>query len=448
MGRPETSDEGFQLKASMHSKPRFASERKPSSPAIELYPWAKIPGAKTPSSVLERRDEIGILGGSLETMRREIEEERRELEDRTRILEAMRCIDVAVREDPPMAELYDRILEALTAYAGARMAVLALRDPDGGGFAVVASRSAGSEKAGQLSRSGGFLPDELLPDSLLVRLFDPFEIPCSRLKTDISLPWGDDPVDAVFDCLFVNLPFEAKGFLSGSIFLLRPAGGPELSQIRILADVAGAAIGALAAREKGERNWRAIVKALVRAVDAKSRWTWGHSQRVATLSLAMGRRLLMDEREIERLEIAAFLHDVGKIGVSETILDKPGALEPHELASVREHPSIGAEIVADAPSYSEVRAAILSHHECWDGSGYPEGLSGENIPLAARIIALADVWDAITSERPYRKAMSIEEARSFIADRAGKAFDARLVRIFLDEIADKSASSDSQMEVL
>jgi putative two-component system response regulator len=156
----------------------------------------------------------------------------------------------------------------------------------------------------------------------------------------------------------------------------------------------------------------------------------------------------MDEGELSRLEIAAFLHDIGKIGVPESILDKPGRLDPGELDSIRRHPAVGAGIVADVPSYSEVRAAIQAHHECWDGSGYPEGLAGEDIPIAGRIIALADVWDAITSERPYRKAMRHDEARAFIADRAGSLFDPRLVRIFLEELAENPANTGLQQEVL
>jgi HD-GYP domain-containing protein (c-di-GMP phosphodiesterase class II) len=140
----------------------------------------------------------------------------------------------------------------------------------------------------------------------------------------------------------------------------------------------------------------------------------------------------MDRKEFRRLEIAAVLHDVGKIGVSELILDKPGKLDESEMECIRRHPVVGASIVEDVPSYAEVRSAILYHHERWDGSGYPEGLVGEAIPIAARIISLADVWDAITDERPYRKGMNTEQARAFMASGAGTMFDPKLLRIFFE----------------
>jgi HD-GYP domain-containing protein (c-di-GMP phosphodiesterase class II) len=151
----------------------------------------------------------------------------------------------------------------------------------------------------------------------------------------------------------------------------------------------------------------------------------------------MGKRLLMDEKELSSLDIAAALHDVGKIGVPEAILDKPGRLDEREMEVVRRHSTIGAGIVEDIPDYAEVRSAILYHHERWDGSGYPEGLAGEKIPFFARIIALADVYDAITDDRPYRKGMRLEEARSFIEKSAGSLFDPGLTRIFLEVVSDR-----------
>ncbi|MGO8694086.1 MAG: HD domain-containing phosphohydrolase [Rectinemataceae bacterium] len=410
--------------------------RRITRPVKELSRWAKMRGTKIPAPILRRHDELGLLAGSLEAMQGEIKREHEDLQDRARILEAMQRINLAVREGPSRADLLDRILETILDYVGAHMAAIAVRDPDGGGFDVIASRGTHSTTTVRPPTVGGFVPDELLPDSFLVRLFDPFEIPYSRFKPEVRQQLSGDFAGNDSNCMFANLPFEAPGYFSGSLLLLRQSGGPVLSQIQFLADQAGAALRDLALRVDSERNWQAVAHSLVRAVDAKSKWTCGHSQRVANLAVAVGQRLLMDKREIERLGIAALLHDVGKIGVPESILDKVGKLEPAEFELIRQHPAIGAEIVVDVPSYGEMRSAILYHHERWDGTGYPEGLAEENIPLTARIIALADVWDAITNERPYRKAMNVDEARIFMAEGAGKSFDARMVRIFLDVLAE------------
>jgi HD-GYP domain-containing protein (c-di-GMP phosphodiesterase class II) len=225
------------------------------------------------------------------------------------------------------------------------------------------------------------------------------------------------------------------GFYSGSLILLRERKRAALEDLKLLADQAGVALKDIEAREEGQGAWLGVVRSLVRAIDAKSTWTRGHSERVAALSTAVGRCLFMDGKELAWLEMAAVLHDVGKIGVREAILDKPGRLDPAEIAEIERHTIVGAGIVEDLPSSSPVREAILYHHERWDGSGYPTGLSGEDIPLAARIIALADVYDAITDDRPYRKGMSLPEARDFLLRGAGSLFDPRLVRLFLETIA-------------
>jgi HD-GYP domain-containing protein (c-di-GMP phosphodiesterase class II) len=237
---------------------------------------------------------------------------------------------------------------------------------------------------------------------------------------------------------FVNLPFAASHLYDGSLVLVREAGGADFRRLTPLADQVGVALKDLEARESKSRSWMALVRSLVQAVDAKSAWTRGHSERVAATATALGKKLLMSEVELARLERAAVLHDVGKIGVPETILDKPASLTDEEMALVRRHPAMGAEILGELPDaeYAGLREAVLYHHERWDGSGYPEGLKGEAIPLAARIIAIADVYDAITADRPYRAGMAEAEARAFIAAGAGSLFDPQLARIFLAEEAE------------
>ena len=174
-----------------------------------------------------------------------------------------------------------------------------------------------------------------------------------------------------------------------------------------------------------------ILIALTRAIDAKSKWTAGHSERVTHYAEAIGRFLLFNDEEMRVLGICAILHDIGKIAVPEQILDKPGKLTDEEYDEVKKHPRAGTNIISSIPSYDTILSGILYHHERWDGTGYPERLKGEEIPLNARIICVADVYDALAADRPYRKAWSREQALAFFEEQKGKMFDPHLVDIFI-----------------
>lgn len=174
------------------------------------------------------------------------------------------------------------------------------------------------------------------------------------------------------------------------------------------------------------------LEALTASIDAKDRYTCGHSRRVAHLTQALAQKIGLDEHTISRCHIAGLVHDVGKIGVPEAVLTKPGKLTDEEFAWIRKHPEIGYRILKDIPQLSDVLPGVLYHHERWDGKGYPEGLSGEAIPLVARLIALADSFDAMSSNRTYRSALSRDAVLTEINNCAGKQFDATLVRDFLN----------------
>ena len=144
----------------------------------------------------------------------------------------------------------------------------------------------------------------------------------------------------------------------------------------------------------------------------------------------------MSEDDIRTVTLSALLHDIGKIAVSELILDKPARLTSDEYAIIKEHPSTGARIIADIPSYRKILPGVLYHHEHWDGSGYPEGLSGETIPLNSRIITIADVYDAISADRPYRKGLNRDDSLSFMKEHAGILFDVSLLETFVGIISE------------
>jgi putative nucleotidyltransferase with HDIG domain len=171
------------------------------------------------------------------------------------------------------------------------------------------------------------------------------------------------------------------------------------------------------------------IEALAMAVDARDHGTHDHLKRVQIYALEVGRELGIEGPELRALHAAALLHDIGKLGVPEEILSKPGRLTPEEFAIVKTHPVVGAEIVNQVGFPYPVAPIVRAHHEKWNGSGYPDGLKGEQIPLGARILTAVDCLDALASDRPYRRAMPLEESMAMIAKEAGSSFDPRVIAV-------------------
>jgi putative nucleotidyltransferase with HDIG domain len=185
------------------------------------------------------------------------------------------------------------------------------------------------------------------------------------------------------------------------------------------------------------------VKSLVTAIDAKDEYTRHHSTRVTEFTLKIAKKMGYSEKELGDLELAALLHDVGKIGVPEYILNKPGKLTDAEFKQIKEHPARGESILEPVIELKDIRKVVRAHHEQYNGSGYPDGLKGREIPLGARIMAIADTYDSITSERPYRKAASHRFAVKEIIRCSGTQFDPEVVEHFL-EIAPTFAAELAQ----
>jgi putative nucleotidyltransferase with HDIG domain len=175
-----------------------------------------------------------------------------------------------------------------------------------------------------------------------------------------------------------------------------------------------------------EEAYVSTVRVLAAAIDARDNHTLGHSTRVAQLSVELGRDLGLNPAKLEELEIACLFHDVGKIKIPDSILLKKDRLDTSEQREMMRHPEYGAEILSNARSLLKYIPAVRHHHERFDGSGYPDGLSGKKIPVAAAIISLADMYDAVTSDRPYRKALTAEQAQAEISALAGMQFDPEL----------------------
>lgn len=182
-----------------------------------------------------------------------------------------------------------------------------------------------------------------------------------------------------------------------------------------------------------------VLTTLARAVEKKDLGTYGHSMRVSRYAERIAGRFNMSTDERSELRTAALLHDIGKIGISDAILGKPGPLTPDEMDIVRKHPENGIEILKPLKHYHRILPAILHHHEHYDGSGYPMGCAGEGIPLNARIIAVADTFDAILSDRPYRDAAQQARAFEVLTAGSGKQFDPGVVQAFFSIISDGTA---------
>jgi diguanylate cyclase (GGDEF)-like protein/putative nucleotidyltransferase with HDIG domain len=174
----------------------------------------------------------------------------------------------------------------------------------------------------------------------------------------------------------------------------------------------------------------ATIEALALAIDAKDQTAQSHIRRVQVYAAGIAKALGMPEHEIQGVKTAALLHDIGKLAVPEHILSKPGPLTQEEFQKIRIHPQVGAEIISAVPFPYPVAPLILSHHERWDGKGYPQGLTAEEIPLGARILSVVDYFDALTSDRPYHRAMEHEAALALLEQEAGKALDPRVVQTF------------------
>ncbi|MGI4791124.1 MAG: HD domain-containing phosphohydrolase [Janthinobacterium lividum] len=185
------------------------------------------------------------------------------------------------------------------------------------------------------------------------------------------------------------------------------------------------------------RSGFSMLSALVNAVDVKDRYTCRHSEDVMLHSLRIAQALGLDEATQQTVAVAALLHDVGKIGVPDDILRKPGYLTPAEFEAIQQHPVMGANIVGAVSGFEEALGAISHHHERWDGKGYPGGLQGEQTPLLARLMAVADAYSAMTTDRPYRKGMIESKAFQILQEGAGTQWDPRCVRAFLAEQAPK-----------
>lgn len=300
-------------------------------------------------------------------------------------------------------------------------------------YKVKAART--GERALKIARSTP-QPDMILLDVIMPDM-DGYEV-CHKLKLD--------PATAEIPVVFVTAKNtdddETKGLKVGAVDYITKPVRPAIVKARVNTHLAlrhqTHHLEELVLQRTMElQNTRLeLIRCLGQAAEYKDNETGLHVIRMSHYARIIAQRLERGNDWIQLVFQAAPMHDVGKIGIPDSILSKPGKLTDEEWEIMRKHPEYGAEIIGEHPSLllSMAREIALTHHEKWDGTGYPYGLKGDDIPLSGRIVAIADVFDALTSERPYKRAWPVEDAVELIRENAGKHFDPKLVAIFLEEL--------------
>ena len=221
-----------------------------------------------------------------------------------------------------------------------------------------------------------------------------------------------------------------------------PFNKQDLKILSFIANTASVAIRNHQNRQMLEQSYFDTVTALIMSLEARDEYTKGHSDRVTEYSVGIARQLQLEEEMIKTIKDAAILHDIGKIGVRDDVLLKPGRLTPEEFSEIKKHPVISGNIVKSISSLREVGTIANQHHERYDGKGYPDGLKDEEIHIGARIMAVADIYDAMTSNRSYRKALDPDYAVKEIKNQAGAQFDPQCVEAFLQYLTEKKTTEN------
>jgi putative two-component system response regulator len=282
---------------------------------------------------------------------------------------------------------------------------------------------------------------QLLPDVILLDVMMPgmtgFEV-CQRIRSDpqiaeipIIILTALDDRESLLNALkagaddFISKPFDRYELRARLLGITRLNRYQKLLQERAKLREANTQL---------LNAYEATIEGLSHALDLRDRETEGHSRRVTELTVKLAQALNMSDEEITHIRRGALLHDMGKIGVPDSILHKPDTLTDEEWAIMRKHPQFAYEMLSPIEYLRRALDIPYSHHEKWDGSGYPRGLKGEEIPMSARLFAIADVWDALTSDRPYRSAWTEAEALTYIREQSGKHFDPQVVDLFFEVI--------------
>lgn len=245
----------------------------------------------------------------------------------------------------------------------------------------------------------------------------------------------------------IAFPLKTASRLIGVLNLIRVKGHDcftdlDLEIMNVLASQASISIENVRLYHNIRDNYLKTIRAFALAVEAKDEYTHGHSENVMKYTIILAKQLGLADHELELVKYAGLLHDIGKIGISENILNKCGKLTSQEFDEIKKHPELGAKIISDVPFLKPLVPMVLHHHEFYNGCGYPMKIAGTTIPFGARILSVADAFEAMTSDRPYRKSLPVEVAFSILTDERGKQFDPQIVDAFLDIMKSKRPAND------
>lgn len=398
--------------------------RKRMTPLAELEAGVQRLGAGdfTTPVVVRSDDEFEMLATSFNGMAAD-------LRDQFMTLKALSTVDVAALETRSATAIASAALRCAPGLLEANRAVVAFSSGEEAGVWTVLSAGPGEEKP----REGRARPDvgEILeleaatdvvhfaPDALGHGYFDAGHLPRASRR--------------------VVFPLRENGRILAALILSRddsPFPPAVLARGRQLADQLAVGLSNVALLGELDALSHGAMLALARTIDAASPWTAGHSERVTHGALEIARRLGFGRPDLDRLRRGGLLHDIGKIGVPRSILDKPAQLTPEERKTIELHPVIGAEILTPIVSFRELRPLVLYHHELLDGTGYPDGLAGDAIPALVRVLTVADIFDALVSDRPYRAGLEPAAAIAILREGAGIKYDARAVRCLEEAVGE------------
>jgi HD-GYP domain-containing protein (c-di-GMP phosphodiesterase class II) len=346
------------------------------------------------------------------------------LESAQKYLTTLHKVSEILSRASSVEALFDSILSAILEVSGGDRAAILMRNKETGDVDLVAVRTKDGKASGEVKLSRTVVNDVLekgisaFTDDALAdeRYVGGESIVRQRIRSVMCAPMRT--TDEILGVLYVDSQM-AREFSEAELELLAAVGnqaGIALHRAKLMAEV--------------ERLFLDVMKAIASIIDAKDGYTHKHSERVAAFGVRLARHLGFDADSRAVVELSGLLHDVGKIGVPDAILNKPGKLTDAEFKEMRLHPIHGARILSNIQSQKVVSLlpGVKYHHERWDGKGYPEGLRGEEIPLLGRLLGVADFLDALTSDRSYRKGLPLEEALQMVKDLEGQAFDPVVVK--------------------
>jgi HD-GYP domain-containing protein (c-di-GMP phosphodiesterase class II) len=392
------------------------------------------PGSAASLSIVESRSQL-LVQRAVDPTRLEFlsqiykrKDEAQLLESTQRYLTTLHKVSDILSRATGVEALFDSIAQTILDVTGGDRAAILMRSQDRDAVDLVAVRKKDAADTGEVKLSRTVVNDVLekgisaFTDDALVddRYLGGESIVRQRIRSVMCAPMRT--TDEILGVLYVDSRM-AREFNEAELELLAAIGnqaGIALHRARLMAEV--------------ERLFLDVMKAIASIIDAKDGYTHKHSERVAAFGVRLARHLGFDADGRAVVELSGLLHDVGKIGVPDAILNKPAKLTDAEYSQMRLHPLHGARILSNIQSekVANVLPGVKYHHERWDGTGYPEGLKGEEIPLLGRVLGVADFLDALTSDRTYRKGSSLEEAVQMLKDLAGQAFDPEIVKAALE----------------